>query len=54
VYAIKSFKGNAGAILFLFDQNQPNSVETIDHGKAIAVHAGAHPILLNRHLALKL
>jgi hypothetical protein len=53
-YDINSFTGCSGAIVFLLDQNQPGSVQECDHGKAIAVHGGAHPTLTNRNLGFKL
>jgi hypothetical protein len=40
-------------IVFLLDENQPGSVQEGDHGKAIAVHGGAHPTS-NRNLGFKL
>ena len=46
-YDFNSFEGCSGAIVFLLDQGQPDSVTAADYGKAIAVHAGAHP---NKHL----
>jgi hypothetical protein len=53
-YDINSFTGCAGAIVFLLDENQPESVHEGDYGKAIAVHGGAHPTLTNRNLGFKL
>ena len=53
-YDINSFAGCSGAVVFLLDVNQPGSVREDDHGKAIAIHAGAHPTLVNRNLGLKL
>lgn len=51
---INTFTGCAGAIIFLLDKDQPSSVTSHDCGKAIAVHAGAHPTLRTRNLAFKL
>lgn len=42
-YDANSFDGCSGAIVFLLDKNQPESVMEIDCGCAVAVHAGAHP-----------
>jgi hypothetical protein len=53
-YDINAFTGCSGAIVFLLDRDQPSSVEQVDYGKAIAVHAGAHPTLVNRNLGFKL
>ena len=53
-YDINSFTGCAGAIVFLLDENQPGSVREDDYGKAIAIHAGAHPTLVNRNLGFRL
>eukprot|EP00978_Attheya_sp_CCMP212_P035755 scaffold157508_cov60-Attheya_sp.AAC.7 len=53
-YDINSFTGCSGAIVFLLDENQPGSVLEGDHGKAVAVHGGAHPTLTNRNLGFKL
>jgi hypothetical protein len=53
-YDINSFIGCSGAIVFLLDENQPGSVLEGDHGKAVAVHGGAHPTLTNRNLGFKL
>jgi hypothetical protein len=49
-YDINAYTGCSGAIVFLLDTDQPASVRDVDHGKAIAVHAGAHPTLVNRNL----
>lgn len=38
---INTYKGCSGAIVFLLDKNQPESVREQDYGKAIAVHGAA-------------
>lgn len=44
VYDINSFTGCSGAVVFLLDEHQPeDSVQECDYGKAVAIHAGAHP-----------
>lgn len=49
-YDINSFTGCAGAVVFLLDKQAPASgVEDQDYGKAIAVHVGRHPGLLDRN-----
>ena len=48
-YSINSFTGCSGAVVFLLDQNQPDSVDQTDWGKAIAVHSGAHPLMDDRN-----
>ena len=48
-YDLNSFQGCAGAIVFLLDRDQPKSVTKADYGKAIAVHAGAHPDKVLKH-----
>jgi hypothetical protein len=53
-YDINSFKGCSGAVVFLLDKNQPTSVRPLDYGTAVAVHAGAHPTMVNRNVAFKL
>lgn len=53
-YDINSFTGCSGAIVFLLDSDQPGSVREGDYGKAVAVHGGAHPTLVNRNLGFKL
>ena len=53
-YDINSYTGCSGAVVFLLDVNQPRSVREDDYGKAIAIHAGAHPTLVNRNLGFKL
>jgi hypothetical protein len=53
-FDINTFTGCSGAVIFLLDQGQPASVQSCDFGKAIAVHAGAHPFLVNRNLGFKL
>ena len=49
-YDINTFTGCSGAVVFLLDKHQPESVNESDYGCAIAVHAGAHPFY-NRNLA---
>ena len=49
-YDINTFTGCSGAIVFLLDRNQPDSVQQCDYGKAIAVHGGAHPFINARNL----
>jgi hypothetical protein len=39
-YSINSFKGCSGAIVFLLNYGQPESLNRSYYGKAIAVHAG--------------
>jgi hypothetical protein len=53
---IHTFTGCAGAIVFLLDKDKPASVKRVDHGNAIAVHAGAHPstLLVNRNVAFQI
>ena len=53
-YDINSYRGCSGAVVFLLDVNQPQSVREGDYGKAIAIHAGTHPTLLNRNVGFKL
>ena len=53
-YDINTFTGCSGAIVFLLDQGQPDSVDPTDYGKAIAVHSGAHPSLLDRNFGFKI
>jgi hypothetical protein len=54
-YDINTFTGCSGAIVFLLDKQTPGSgVETRDHGKAIAVHVGRHPGLLDRNFGFVL
>lgn len=38
---INTFKGCSGAVVFLLDKNQPDSVREKDYGKAIGVHGAA-------------
>ena len=40
--------------MFLLDEEQHESVLKEDYGRAIAVHAGAHPLLTNRNIGFKL
>jgi hypothetical protein len=42
-YNINTFGGCSGAVVFLLDKEQPDSVKPRDWGKAIAVHIGPHP-----------
>jgi len=49
-YDINSFTGCSGAIVFLLDEGQPDSVDRSDYGKAIAIHSGAHPVIGNRNV----
>jgi len=54
-YDINSFTSCSGAIVFLLDKDQPESVDPrLDHGKAVAIHAGAHPFMNARNLGFKL
>jgi len=53
-YDLNSFTSCSGAMVFLLDENQPNSVRQEDYGKVIAVHAGAHPTLINRNLGFRI
>jgi hypothetical protein len=54
-YDINSFTGCSGAVVFLLDgEDQHNSVQKCDHGKAIAIHGGAHPTLTDRNLGFLL
>lgn len=54
-YDINSFTGCSGAVVFLLDgEGQHDSVQQCDYGKAIAVHAGAHPVLLKRNIGFLL
>jgi hypothetical protein len=50
---INSYTVCSGAIIFLLDNNQPDSVKPDDFGKAIAVHAGSHPAMMTRNLGFK-
>ena len=49
-YNINSFTGCSGAVVFLLDVNQPDSVDQSDYGKAIAIHSGAHPVIGDRNV----
>lgn len=49
-YDINSFTGCSGAVVFLLDQGQPDSVDPSDYGKAVAIHSGAHPTLSERNV----
>jgi hypothetical protein len=53
-YTCNTFTGCSGAIVFLLDQAQPNSVQRCDWGKAVAVHAGSHPFLPARNFGFKI
>jgi len=53
-YDVNTFTGCSGAIVFLLDKDQPSSVQSCDHGKAIAVHAGSHPFLPNRNFGFQI
>jgi hypothetical protein len=49
-YDLNSFTGCSGAIIFLLDgQSDSVQVQECDYGKAIAVHSGAHPCLVERN-----
>jgi hypothetical protein len=48
-YDINSFTGCSGAIVFLTDVSQPNSVDSCDVGKAVAIHSGSHPFVGDRN-----
>ena len=48
-YSINSFTSCSGAIVFLLDKSQPQSVDEADYGKAVAIHSGAHPTLTDRN-----
>jgi hypothetical protein len=55
VYDMNSFGGCSGAIIFLLDKDQRESVRPEDVGKAIAIHSGPHwDETLNRNVAFKL
>ena len=47
---MNSFTGCSGAIVFLLDRNQPESVQQCDYGKAVAVHGGCHPFIITHNL----
>jgi len=47
---INSFTGCAGAVVFLLDMGQPDSVDPSDYGKAVAIHSGAHPVIGDRNV----
>lgn len=54
VYDMNSYGGCSGAIIFLLDKDQPESVRPEDTGKAIAIHTGSHPDeRINRNMAFK-
>jgi hypothetical protein len=40
---VNSFTGCSGAVVFLLDEGQPDSVDPSEYGKTIAIHSGAHP-----------
>jgi len=48
-YDINSFTGCSGAIVFLTDEGQPDSVHSGDYGKAVAIHSGSHPVIGDRN-----
>ena len=48
-YDINGFTGCSGAIVFLTDVSQPNSVDSCDVGMAVAIHSGSHPFLCDRN-----
>jgi hypothetical protein len=48
-YTFNAFTGCSGAVVFLLDKNQPESVQECDWGHAVAIHSGAHPFLQNRN-----
>lgn len=43
-YDINSYGGCSGALVFLLDKNQPDSVPDTEYGKAVAVHSSGHPL----------
>ena len=49
-YDINSFMGCSGAVVFLLDMNQPDSLDQANYGKAIAIHSGAHPTVGDRNV----
>ncbi|CAB9506960.1 expressed unknown protein [Seminavis robusta] len=53
-YDLNSFSGCSGAIVFLLDKNQPDTLQSVNYGRAIAVHVGTHPLLSDRNFAFKL
>jgi hypothetical protein len=53
-YDVNSFTGCSGAIIFLLDKQQPQSVQPCDYGCAVAVHAGSHPVFTSRNLGFVL
>jgi len=48
-YDINSFTGCSGGIVFLTDEGQPDSVDSCDIGKAVAIHSGSHPVIGDRN-----
>eukprot|EP00978_Attheya_sp_CCMP212_P017690 scaffold47390_cov49-Attheya_sp.AAC.4 len=48
-YGINSFTGCSGGIVFLTDEGQPDSVDSCDIGKAVAIHSGSHPVMGDRN-----
>jgi hypothetical protein len=48
-YDINCFTGCSGAIVFLTDVGQPNSIDACDYGKAVANHCGSHPVIGDRN-----
>ena len=53
-YDINAFEGCAGAIVFLLDVDQHESVSPQDYGNAIGVHTGKHPSLSDRNIGFRL
>ena len=53
-YTCNAFTGCSGALVFLLDKDQPNSVQRCDYGKAIAIHSGSHPFLPSRNFGFLL
>jgi hypothetical protein len=53
-YDFNSFTGCSGAVVFLLDRDQPASVDRSDYGKAVAIHAGGHPVINGRNIGFLL
>jgi hypothetical protein len=54
-YDLNAFTGCSGAAVFLvLDKHQPDPFNPSDFGKAIAVHAGAHPVSIDRNIGFLL
>ena len=53
---VNTFAGCSGAVVFLLDEGQPDSVDPSDYGKAVAIHAGGKNITAGeiRNLAFKI